>query len=380
MDLLDKLAAKIGGGKSSSSQSASAVEYHEELDELREITSIRVNDAFDSGDDEKLGSLFKVKEHINCDNTVDICELVSSDRKSLGDTLFRYDITKSYNNLIAVSDNMEQIAPIDINDEDIIGKRMPFLNKRMDFGTWVYKNRYGVISTMIIYILLLFGIQFFTLEVKSPDLSAGILISLEHMEDMEELLEDEIEELKEENEKLEAQNDLREQMAIENRLLDEYFEKQMEDAVSEPKEQDIEDITQENEGEELTELDKILARNEAAFSEKQNNKGENSKNKIPRVNVSKAGNVTVSASLKDRYVVRPEVPAYRCRGGGKVVVEIIVGRNGLVIDASIVSSKQIVDECLLIRSLEAAKLTEFNIDNNAPKRQYGLITFQFVAQ
>lgn len=379
MNFLDKLATKLSRETASSKPLEQIAKYREGTEELEKITTTSVVEVSDSG--VSATASYKVKEHLGAEDIVDISEIISSERQSLGDRLSRHDITRSYNDILSTSKAVDAITRIDINDEEIIGKKMPFMNQRMDFGSWVYKNRYGVISTMLIYIFLLLGIQFFTLNVSSPDLVAGIMINLEQME---EIMEDEVEKLKEENKALEEeQQDLSEQMAVENKLLDEYFEKQMEDAVAQPEAEEAEELPQEAEADEreMSELEKILARNHANFiSRTKNINKEKPKSKIARTNVNKAGNVTVSVSLAGRYVTKPEVPAYLCRGGGRVEVEIVVDRNGEVLDATIFSAKQVSDQCLLTRSLEAARLTLFNVDKNAPKRQRGLITFQFVAQ
>lgn len=91
------------------------------------------------------------------------------------------------------------------------------------------------------------------------------------------------------------------------------------------------------------------------------------------------GRVTVSFSLTNpvrtkRYL---EVPAYRCEGGGEVVVEITVNRAGDVTAARVRSGG---DACMREMAEQAARNSQFNIDDSAPARQTGTITYIFIPQ
>lgn len=72
-------------------------------------------------------------------------------------------------------------------------------------------------------------------------------------------------------------------------------------------------------------------------------------------------------------------PAYRAKGGGIVVVDVWINRNGTVTDVRIASS---TNPELNKQALDAAKhaKTLFNIDNTAPTSHRGTITYTFVAQ
>lgn len=73
------------------------------------------------------------------------------------------------------------------------------------------------------------------------------------------------------------------------------------------------------------------------------------------------------------------VPAYKTKGGGVVVVEVSLDRNGTVIAARIESS---TNSELNAQALAAARhsRTLFRIDNTAPQTHKGTITYTFVAQ
>ena len=94
-----------------------------------------------------------------------------------------------------------------------------------------------------------------------------------------------------------------------------------------------------------------------------------------------SGAVTVNYSFTDpvRHHRDLYVPAYRAKGGGVVVVDVWLDRNGTVTNARIASS---TNPELNNQALAAAKhsRTLFRNDNTAPQSHRGTITYTFVAQ
>ena len=94
-----------------------------------------------------------------------------------------------------------------------------------------------------------------------------------------------------------------------------------------------------------------------------------------------SGAVTVSYSFAQpvRHHRSLYTPAYRAKGGGTVVVDVWINRNGTVTDARIASS---TNSTLNAQALAAAKHTKtlFDINNGAPTSHRGTITYIFVAQ
>ena len=72
-----------------------------------------------------------------------------------------------------------------------------------------------------------------------------------------------------------------------------------------------------------------------------------------------------------------EVPAYLCEGGGDVTVSVTVDRAGKVTGARVTEGG---DDCMRESALRAARNSLFNIDNSAPARQTGTITYIFIPQ
>jgi hypothetical protein len=106
---------------------------------------------------------------------------------------------------------------------------------------------------------------------------------------------------------------------------------------------------------------------------------DNSKNHELNANVKRKGAVVVSFSFKNpvRNSVYLVKPAYRCEGGGEVVVEAVLNQDGKVISAVVVRGG---DECMRLTAKQAALGSVFNIDSTAPAKQKGTITYIFIPQ
>ncbi|WP_372652061.1 hypothetical protein [Draconibacterium sp.] len=97
-------------------------------------------------------------------------------------------------------------------------------------------------------------------------------------------------------------------------------------------------------------------------------------------NVIYAGESNIVYYLENRYHIRLPVPVYLSQGGGTVIVDIVVNREGEVVDAEPRDDNSIRDKQLFAYAKEAAIRTVFNNDNSAPARQKGTIQYTFVAQ
>jgi len=92
------------------------------------------------------------------------------------------------------------------------------------------------------------------------------------------------------------------------------------------------------------------------------------------------GKSNIHYSLPNRYHARLPIPVYLAEGGGEVIVDIIVGRDGRVLSASPRQNANITDLTILAYAKQAAEKTWFNEDNSAPEKQKGTITYLFVSQ
>ena len=92
------------------------------------------------------------------------------------------------------------------------------------------------------------------------------------------------------------------------------------------------------------------------------------------------GKSNIHYYLENRYHSRLPIPIYLAEGGGEVIVDIVVGRDGHVISANPRPNPKISDMTILAYAQQAAEKTWFNEDPSAPEKQKGTITYKFVAQ
>jgi outer membrane biosynthesis protein TonB len=91
------------------------------------------------------------------------------------------------------------------------------------------------------------------------------------------------------------------------------------------------------------------------------------------------GATAVSYELRGRRHASMPVPVYKCRGAGKVVVDIVVNGNGYVLKAEVNKSKSNTeDPCIVEAAGHDAERTRF--DTSSLAKQQGSITYIFRAQ
>lgn len=103
----------------------------------------------------------------------------------------------------------------------------------------------------------------------------------------------------------------------------------------------------------------------------------------PAKPVKVAGNVTVAFDLigEPKRGANIKVPAYQCKTGGVVLVDIEVDRDGQVRRTEInAGGSTTVEPCMLELAESAARDAAFSPAANAPSGQRGWIRFTFVAQ
>jgi hypothetical protein len=97
-------------------------------------------------------------------------------------------------------------------------------------------------------------------------------------------------------------------------------------------------------------------------------------------NVIYSGESNIVYYLENRYHVSLPNPLYLSHGGGKVVVNIVVNQQGLVVKAVVQKNDRIRDEQIFIYAKTAAMNTVFNVDRKAESLQKGSIHYSFIAQ
>ncbi len=97
-------------------------------------------------------------------------------------------------------------------------------------------------------------------------------------------------------------------------------------------------------------------------------------------NVVFTGESNITYDLENRYHVSLPIPVYLAHGGGRVVTDIFVDRNGKVIKAEARKNALVTDPRTIHYATLAAQRTTFNADPSAPEIQQGTITYHFIAQ
>lgn len=251
--------------------------------------------------------------------------------------------------------------------------RLPFDDRRRgDAGAWAYDHRAGLAVTVIVYLVVAIVFVAGKITVGGHPSSSTIIVdlgTLEQLEDERERLQREVEQ------RLREQTDWR---SIRNTASNE-------NALNENLKDDRGTQTSQL-NERAEEVDRRMRENreryERGLAEAEDlgrRKGDDGSENTDR-SVKVAGTVTVSYSLNNpvRHHRHLDKPAYKCEGGGEVVVSITVNRNGEVIAASPVSGDY--DECMRETALRSARSSMFNIDGSAPVKQTGTITYIFIPQ
>lgn len=249
--------------------------------------------------------------------------------------------------------------------------KLPFDNRREDAGSWAYDHRVGLCVTLIAYLVLMIAFVSSKIVVGRRASQQGMYIDLQTLAELEQ-----------ERDRLEREVQQRqEQSAIDWRSI--RNQASNENALNE--------ALRDDRGTNAAELNEAAAEAEARMranreayeeglaEERAIRERRGVKDGTERSDRKIKGRVTVSFSLSNpvRTSRWLEVPAYRCEGGGEVIVAITVNRAGEVTTARITEGG---DECMRQAALEAARASLFNIDSSAPARQNGTITYIFIPQ
>ena len=253
--------------------------------------------------------------------------------------------------------------------------RLPFDDRKQDAGEWAYDHRLGLSVMVIAYLIL--GIIFFAskIAIGSRPHMQGIYVDLKTLAELEaekERLQREIE--------MKQQDDI-DWSAVRNRMSN--------DALLNENLRDDRGTNTSEINESAKDIAAGMAANRAAYEaglaeaqsildaerDKPSEQGKNSKSQDAKYK----GGVTVRYSFKDPVRTKRDlvIPAYKCEAGGQVEVAVVLNNGGEVISARVVSGG---DERMREEALKAARASLFNIDNTAPARHSGTITYTFIPQ
>jgi len=239
-----------------------------------------------------------------------------------------------------------------------------------DFLLWLEEHQIGILTTIAIH---LFIIAFFmVLKIRTNAVTEreyNIMIDMAIVNDnLEELTPEEI--LRQQNNIEEFQQEYNQIRNIPVNRADERAMENVEKMVRDVKaELNIVDRPQDKTSENVPQEERVP---ENVFDEKfpANAAGERTVYK---------GQTTVSYDLSGRRHTWMPVPAYKCREGGTIVVNIVVNGNGYVVSADIDKIKSNSDaSCLVEAAKRDAERSRFN--ESTTTRQQGSITYIFLPQ
>lgn len=247
---------------------------------------------------------------------------------------------------------------------------LPFRRKQFDPGEWAYDHRIAILATVAAYVI--FGVTFVSAEVvvSRREAQSEILLDLTDL--------------------AELQEELRRAQELNDLLNEKYDNSPATNQISNENalDESLEDHRT-NASEIYSEADEVQQRvrdNADAYAA-----GLQAEREILNRHYEGEGNienqrikgkVTVSYSLSEpvRHALQMPVPSYMCEGGGEVVVNIEVDRDGYVLRASIDERRSEKNECLRQAALQKAEDSVFNADVNAPAKQHGTIEYLFISQ
>ena len=249
--------------------------------------------------------------------------------------------------------------------------RLPFEKRKQDAGSWTYDHRIGLCVTLIAYLVLMIAFVSSKIVVGRKPHTQGMYIDLQTLAE------------------LEKERDRLEQQVRERQQQDPIDWKSVQNQVS--NENALNEKLRDDRGTNAAALNEAAAEAEARMranreayeqglaEERAIRERRGKEDGAERQDRKVKGRVTVSFSIADpvrtsRYL---EVPAYLCEGGGDVTVSVTVDRAGKVTGARVTEGG---DDCMRESALRAARNSLFNIDNSAPARQTGTITYIFIPQ
>lgn len=254
---------------------------------------------------------------------------------------------------------------------------LPFQRRAKEsWPEWIYRHRVGLLVTVVVYLTLaIFFVTYKIIILPSQTIFAEIEFQEEQQpqELQEELIEElqELQDYQSENiqNKISSETSQFNETLRDNKNTD--AAKIYEDA--ERMQRELQQNRQEYERS-LREIEQTANQN---HKERQNVDGEQGdKNQDAFVR----GNVAAAFTLEGRTAVYIDIPAYKCMGGGQVLVNISVNRSGKVTSAQVEKATSATDRCLINEAIASAKASTFSTSVSAPDPQRGTILFTFVAQ
>lgn len=250
---------------------------------------------------------------------------------------------------------------------------LPFgQHRRKEAGEWVYDHRVTICITVIVYLAIAVALLSAKIILQSRTPEPAVIVDFSDPQQLERL-EEELRRAEELNKLL--NEGMADNTPVRNVISNEHASESHDRLSRETREIfERSDEVMRDMDRNSTEYEQMLADLSVTHQQSDLNEEYN--------DYKVKGRVTVSFSLAQplRHAVRLPVPAYKCSGGGTVVIDVVVSRNGDVLSASVNRSNSSSDNCMTAAALEMALRSRFNVDSSAPGRHSGTITYVFLPQ
>ncbi len=256
--------------------------------------------------------------------------------------------------------------------------QLPFDDRKQDIGDWAYAHRVGLLALLVAVVVFLVLSLIAKFEMNSQDAAfATINVDIMSAEELEQLIE--------EKERLEEE-------IRQKQLMDAEWERvrnmqsndaMLNDKIADDRNTDVEDLNRQAQkiAEDMAANGRAHAAGEAAVEAIAQQKSDktSSDDKSTTKDSYQQGGVTVRYKFENptrhkRYLF---IPAYRCESGGVVEVAVVLNRSGDVISAKAISGG---DAAMQREAEQAARASRFDVNESAPERHSGTITYTFVPQ
>lgn len=252
---------------------------------------------------------------------------------------------------------------------------LPFMKRHEDWASWAYDHRLGLMTTVLVFLLVAGAFASVRIYLKETDPFNGMIIELPPDQRMPE---------QEELEKMKLQQQYTSDDFSDVRNVKVNQDQSLDAGLKDAKNSNAQDIYKEAQAVQSRmnanrEAYEAGLRDEATRAANQRDPKKGTEQQFEKESKTK-GKVTVSYYLKGRRATYLHVPAYTCRGGGEVEVNITVNQRGEVVNASINRSASTSDDCLTEMAVKAAYASRFNVDGSADNKQSGTISYIFIPQ
>ena len=251
--------------------------------------------------------------------------------------------------------------------------RLPFEDKKQDPMNWIYDNRIGLFVKIVAFLVA--AIVFVTAKIvtRVQDTPDTIYIEMDFTQEPEKQPE-------KPKDKPKARENIdwsKVRNISSNEAAQEWEKDKSLNRINDDELRAAAEAVQKGLNDNLEAYERGLAEVNAIGQDSQKDKEPANKGKVE--DSKRKGNVMVSYCFEDptRHATYLVKPAYRCEGGGEVVVSAILSPSGKVISAKVESGG---DACMRSVAVSAALGSTFDINHDAPNKHEGTITYIFIPQ